>query len=212
MSQVTLFILHTQIYTHFGTDNEVAITEADFPTLRKFDVDLDNWRTQWEPRSANNQYVHTYPSKGVILHYFFAKFQLNALAFRALPTENLHSLSSARRESANTAISSAMKVLAFILDEPDVRDHIIGVPLFTHTMLAFSAVFLLKVALKWNSIHDFPGSTPGPFPLHGIYINSDAVKDMVNRIVILLHGSVASEKHLTVCCSSSRNSSSCTVL
>jgi hypothetical protein len=38
-----------------------------------------------------------------------------------------------------------MSTLAFVLDEPGVRNNILHVPLFSHTVLAFSAVFLLKV-------------------------------------------------------------------
>lgn len=95
-----------------------------------------------------------------------------------------------------------MSTLAFILDEPDVRNNIIGVPLFAHTMLAFSAVFLLKMTLKWNlgmnSNHNFSlAGSPSAARTAGLYINSDAVQDLVDRVIILLKNAVASEKHLT---------------
>ena len=91
----------------------------------------------------------TYPSKGVVLHYYFAKFHLNSLSLRAISSDA--NLSIDRCEAANTAISSAMATLNMVLHEPDIRKALVGVPLFTHTMVAFSAVFLLKVAWKWGS-------------------------------------------------------------
>ena len=210
MAQVALFIIYTHIYHCFGASNDQPIVEDDFPEIRRYNLELDRWRTIWQPRSADSQYVHTYPSKGVILHYYFAKFQLNSLALRAISPETSSPLSTARKESANIAISSAMSTLAFILDEADVRNNIIGIPLFTHTMLAFSAVFLLKVTLKWSA---GGGGTSNPLVraasktssssssaaarTTGIYINVDAVEDLVERVISLLHDAVANEKHLT---------------
>jgi hypothetical protein len=88
-----------------------------------------------------------------------------------------------RKEAANIAISSAMATLNFVLEEPDIRNAIVGVPLFTHTMVAFCAVFLLKVAWKWNSAH--------------LDINPRQVQDLVQRIVELMSNVAANKKHLT---------------
>ncbi|KAH7377596.1 hypothetical protein BKA64DRAFT_255509 [Cadophora sp. MPI-SDFR-AT-0126] len=194
MSQVALFILHSDMFRRFGTDNDQPVAEEDFEHLRQYNIELDQWRNTWAPRCVNNQYVHAYPSKGVALHYYFAKFQFNSLALRAISPENAASLSTSRKESANLAISSAMSTLAFILDEPDIRNNIIGVPLFAHTMLAFSAVFLLKVTLKWKASpnHGFSASATA-----SLYINSEAVEDLVGRVITLLQNAVSSEKHLT---------------
>lgn len=88
-----------------------------------------------------------------------------------------------RKESANIAISSAMACLNMVLEEPDVRDAIVGVPIFTHTMVTFSAVFLLKVAVNWNSA----------------YLNIDGrqVRQLVERVIALLNSVSAGERHLT---------------
>ncbi|KAH6723794.1 hypothetical protein BKA61DRAFT_16054 [Leptodontidium sp. MPI-SDFR-AT-0119] len=199
MSQVALFILHSQVFGRFGTDNDQPIAEEDFEHLRHFNIELDQWRNLWAPRCSDNQYVHAYPSKGVTLHYYFAKFQFNSLALRAINPDDAASLSTSRKESANLAISSAMSTLAFILDEPDIRNNIIGVPLFAHTMLAFSAVFLLKVTLKWNlnMTNQSFSASPSAARTAGLYINSAAVEDLVDRVIKLLQNAVSSEKHLT---------------
>jgi hypothetical protein len=144
--------------------------------------------------------VHTYQSKSVILHYYFAKFQFNSLTLRATGSDTSLALSTARKESANLAISSTMSTLAFALDEPDGRNNIIGVPLFSHTMLAFSAVFLLKVTLKWNPANKIRNPT-SPFEISatsaGLHINSNVAEDLVKRVVLFLHDTVANEKLLT---------------
>lgn len=118
-----------------------------------------------------------------MLHYHFAKFQLNSLALRALSPTNAPVFSMDRKECANTAISAAMACLNMVLEDQDVRDAIVGVPIFTHTMVTFSAVFLLKVAVNWNSA----------------YLNIDGrqVRHTVERVIELMTCVSAGERHLT---------------
>jgi hypothetical protein len=129
----------------------------------------------------DNPYVGTYPSKGVVLHYYFAKFHLNSLSLRAIASDA--NLSLDRREAANTAISSAMATLNMVLYEPDIRTALVGVPLFTHTMVAFSALFLLKVAWKWSSAF--------------LNIDQRQVLGLVHNVIDIMSGVKASDKHLT---------------
>jgi hypothetical protein len=133
--------------------------------------------------TADSPYVRTYPSKGVVLHYHFAKFQLNSLALRALSPSNTPVFSMDRKECANIAISSAMACLNMVLEEQDIRDAIVGVPIFTHTMVTFSAVFLLKVAVNWNSAY--------------LGINGRQVRRLVERVIDLMNCVSAGERHLT---------------
>ncbi|KAL4921917.1 hypothetical protein BDW62DRAFT_173649 [Aspergillus aurantiobrunneus] len=183
MAQVALFMILTEAYRTFGSDTEQALTEEDFGQLRVFNVTIDQWRLLWQPRSADSPYVRTYPSKGVVLHYHFAKFQLNSLSLRALSPTNTPVFSMDRKESANIAISSAMACLNMVLEEQDIRDAIVGVPIFTHTMVTFSAVFLLKVAVNWNSAY--------------LSLDSGQVRSLVERVINLLNCVSAGERHLT---------------
>lgn len=102
------------------------------------------------------------------------------MSLRAIPPSSR--LSTDRKEAANIAISSAMATLNFVLEEPDIRNAIVGVPLFTHTMVAFCAVFLLKVAWKWNGAH--------------LDINPQHVQDIVQKIIELMSNAAAGENHL----------------
>ncbi|KAF7117173.1 hypothetical protein CNMCM5793_005893 [Aspergillus hiratsukae] len=183
LAQVALFMILTEAYRMFGSDTEQALTEEDFGQLRVYNVAVDQWRLLWQPRSADSPYVRTYPSKGVVLHYHFAKFQLNSLSLRALSPTNTPVFSMDRKESANIAISSAMACLNMVLEEQDIRDAIVGVPIFTHTMVTFSAVFLLKVAVNWNSAY--------------LSIDGREVRRLVERVIELLNCVSAGERHLT---------------
>ncbi|KAL5000274.1 transcriptional activator of proteases prtT [Aspergillus recurvatus] len=183
LAQVALFMILTEAYRTFGSDTEQALTEEDFGQLRVFNVAIDQWRLLWQPRSADSPYVRTYPSKGVVLHYHFAKFQLNSLSLRALSPTNTPVFSMDRKESANIAISSAMACLNMVLEEQDIRDAIVGVPIFTHTMVTFSALFLLKVAVNWNSAY--------------LSLDSGLVRSLVERVIELLNCVSAGERHLT---------------
>ncbi|KAL4781855.1 hypothetical protein BJX76DRAFT_334326 [Aspergillus varians] len=183
LAQVALFMILTEAYRMFGSDTEQALTEEDFGQLRVYNVAIDQWRLLWQPRSADSPYVRTYPSKGVVLHYHFAKFQLNSLSLRALSPTNTPVFSMDRKESANIAISSAMACLNMVLEEQDIRDAIVGVPIFTHTMVTFSAVFLLKVAVNWNSAY--------------LSLDSGQVRSLVERVIDLLNCVSAGERHLT---------------
>lgn len=131
-------------------------------------------------RLADSPFVASYPSKGVVLHYHFAKFQLNSLALRALPANT--PLLGDRKEAANIAICSATATLDMVLHEPAIRDAIVGVPLFTHTMVAFAAVFLLKVAWMWDSSL--------------LNIDPRQLQDLVQSVVNVMSSVAASEKHL----------------
>ncbi|GIJ87888.1 hypothetical protein Asppvi_006801 [Aspergillus pseudoviridinutans] len=183
LAQVALFMILTEAYRMFGSDTEQALTEEDFGQLRVYNVAVDQWRLLWQPRSADSPYVRTYPSKGVVLHYHFAKFQLNSLSLRALSPSNTPVFSMDRKESANIAISSAMACLNMVLEEQDIRDAIVGVPIFTHTMVTFSAVFLLKVAVNWNSAY--------------LSIDGRQVRRLVERVIELMNCVSAGERHLT---------------
>ncbi|KAH8812861.1 hypothetical protein F5884DRAFT_702470 [Xylogone sp. PMI_703] len=178
IAQVTLFLSLTKAYHRFGSDLEEPLEEPDLHALRGLNLEIETWRMKWEPKSEDNMYVGAYPSKSIILHYYFARFQLNSLALRAITSDI--SLSTDRRESANIAVSSAIATLNMVLHEPDIRAALVGVPLFTHTMIAVSAIFLLKTAWKWNSV---------------LSIDRRQILTLVQNVIDIVSGVKASDKH-----------------
>lgn len=153
-AQLSLWPILTEAYVLYGTDPELELGDSDFEKLRSFSIAVDQWRTSWHIRSADMPVYGAYPSKGVVLYYHFALFQLNSLALRGIstiPGQNASgvSLSWDRREAANVAINSARSTLRLIIEEQDLRRALVGVPVFTHTMIAMSATFLLKLAVAF---------------------------------------------------------------
>jgi hypothetical protein len=147
-AQVSLFKILAEAYNTFGSDPDQSITEADLHQLHFFNVAIEQWRSSWEARAADSCGIGSYPSKGVVLHYHFARVHLNSLALRALPppsSASIDALSYDRREAANIAISAAISTLTLVFEEPDLRCAMSAVPVFTHTMVAFCANFLLKM-------------------------------------------------------------------
>ncbi|KAH7112100.1 hypothetical protein B0J11DRAFT_554222 [Dendryphion nanum] len=202
-AQVALFKILTEAYIRYGSDPEQALTEADFQQLRIFNFAIEQWRLKWQARSADSVHIGSYPSKGVVLYYHFARFQLNSLALRALPPPNAVSsdlLSYDRREAANIAIAAATSTLTFIFDEPDIRRALTAVPIFTHTMVAFCATFLLKMAKTWGRVAQAssPEWTAEPLGL-GLNFHIDQVLSLSKRSASLLArvAENVNEKHLT---------------
>ncbi|KAF2876862.1 fungal-specific transcription factor-like protein [Massariosphaeria phaeospora] len=201
-SQVALFKILTEAYMVYGGDPEQPLTEPDFQQLRIFNLAIEQWRLSWQPRSVDSSPIGSYPSKAVVLYYHFARFQLNSLALRALPAPSAassESFSHDRREAANIAITAATSTLALIFEEPDLRRALSGVPIFTHTMVAFCATFLLKMAKTWGGVAQAasPEWTMEPIGL-GLNFNIGQVLSLTRRSANLQARVAESlnEKHL----------------
>lgn len=191
----------SRMYLHFGPDGDKALSEADFNAARAFNNDLDTWRTKWEPRLgtstllnavhsktnvyflAPNKYVASYPSRGTILHWHFAKLQLNSLALRGLSPRQAHLISDQRRNFANIAVANAIGMLNFIVEDPSMRNSILGVPLYFHTMITYASVFLLKVHLRWRTAR--------------LNLDPAMFVAVIERVAQLLASVNGSERHLS---------------
>jgi hypothetical protein len=202
-AQVALFKILTEAYQTFGADPDAPLTEPDFQQLRMFNFAVEQWRLLWQPRSADSPPIGSYPSKGIVLYYHFARFQLNSLALRALPPPSAatsETLSYDRREAANIAIAAATSTLTLIFEEPDLRRAMTAVPIFTHTLIAFCATFLLKMAKTWGAVAQVasPEWAEGPVGL-GLNFNIGQVLSLSRRSAGFLAkvSESLSEKHLT---------------
>lgn len=182
-SQIAIFIILTRVYNTFGPDIEEMVQDEDIVRLQHFNAALDMWRSNWTHRLAPNLYVATYPAKGVDLHHYFGKLQVSSLSLRGIQRGALHDLSPQRRELANTAISCAQSILRMSLDDPDVRNSVVGVPIYLHTMIAYSSVFLLKARQKSET--------------YNLAADPQLILDLVTRIIELLFDARAGERHLS---------------
>ncbi len=76
-----------------------------------------------------------------------------------------------------------MTILQLVINEPDIRDALIGVPLYLHTMITYAAVFLLKVQQQWKAIR--------------LGTDSILIRDTVDHVIKLLNEVRASDRHLS---------------
>lgn len=53
IAQVALFLTLTNASRRFGSDIEQPLEEADFRLLRSFNIDIETWRMEWEPKSRS---------------------------------------------------------------------------------------------------------------------------------------------------------------
>lgn len=76
-----------------------------------------------------------------------------------------------------------MSILQLVIDEPDIRDALIGVPLYLHTMITYAAVFLLKIQQHWKAARL---STDGAL-----------IGENVGKVIEYFNKEGASERHLS---------------
>lgn len=117
------------------------------------------------------------------MHYHYAKLQLNSLSLRGYKPIALYQLPSNRKELAIIASSSAEAILHTVLDQRDMRNSIVGVPLYLHTMITFAATWLLKMNQSWR--------------FASLSSDSLTVQRLVTDIISLLAAAKAGKRHLT---------------
>ncbi|KIY01032.1 uncharacterized protein Z520_03698 [Fonsecaea multimorphosa CBS 102226] len=188
LSQVTLFIILSKAYNHFGLEAERLMDGDDVTLLthQRFIEDLHRWRYQFRHALNRDAHVGDYPAVGVELHYNFASMMLNSLALRGRSLFTISSTSTlptSLRPLASHAISSAHQILIIVLEEPSIRDSMVGVPLYLHTVIAFAVVFLIKMSSRWTGI--------------GVSIDAEAkTKPLIEKVIELFRSCKAGKGHI----------------
>ncbi|KAM0330222.1 hypothetical protein ACHAQA_004397 [Verticillium albo-atrum] len=150
-SQVAIFVILSRAYHTFGPDRSRLVANDEFEALRRYDSDMGHWRRTWEPRLVPDPNISQYPAKGVKLHYHFARLQLFSVCLRGLTPTDQFLMSPERRHFIDSALASASAALQLILNDPDMRRAVIGVPLYLLTAMAYAAIFLMKVQSEWKA-------------------------------------------------------------
>ncbi|KIX02426.1 uncharacterized protein Z518_08367 [Rhinocladiella mackenziei CBS 650.93] len=186
LSQVTLFIILSKAYNHFGLEAE-RLMDGDDATLlthQRFIEDLDRWRIQF--RHVRDPHIGDYPAVGADLHYHFASMMLNSLALRGRSLFTISStdtLPTSLRPLAYHAINSAHQILIIVLEEPSIRNSMVGVPLYLHSMIAFAVVFLIKMSSRWTGI--------------GVSIDAETkTKPLIEAVIALFRSCKAGQNHI----------------
>ena len=81
------------------------------------------------------------------MHYHWAKLYLQSYVLRGLPDSN-PVIPSSFLENASAAVQAAITIINLLLEDKDAQIAIGYVPHHIHGMVAFAAMFLLKVATR----------------------------------------------------------------
>lgn len=89
----------------------------------------------------------TFPRKGALFHFQFAKLYLYSHVFRGLR----HSAVPAPfLEAARGAASAAVSILNMILADDDVRRGLVGLPCYIQSMIGFACMFLARLTAMYG--------------------------------------------------------------
>ncbi|CAH0044505.1 unnamed protein product [Clonostachys solani] len=143
VSQVTLLTIIHKIRAFFATNSGKPIPTVFASHISSFSRQLDQWLGRWSTTFPEVQEgFGTFPRKGCVFHYQFAKLYLLSHVFHGLgcspiPSEFL--------EAAHGATAAAMAILNIIITEPVVREALVGLPSYVQSMIGFACMFLMKL-------------------------------------------------------------------
>ncbi len=189
VSQVLRWSICSNIFDTFGVDVDRPLSDAEVPQLRLFGTALDSVRAEWVDRFVKNVHVGNYPQKGVTLQYHFAKLYLCSHTFRGSRAGKIHLSSHAvsleRETAANAAVLSATSILRAVVSDTEIQSYLDGLPIYFNVMIAFAAVFLLKVSTKFTE---------------SVEIDVEEIKSLMTALVMTLRHvtSTMHPKHLLV--------------
>jgi len=153
VSQIERWKIGSEIHETFGVDVDRPLRHAQIGPLRRLGIKLDAVRADWEERFACNPYVGNYPKKGVGLHYHFAKLYLTSMALRGIGKANFKPPNIALdiEEITNMAVLSATSILKVVIHDTEIQGHLNGLPTYFDVMIAFAAVFIMKISSKYSA-------------------------------------------------------------
>lgn len=150
ISQIEIWSINSRVFDTFGVDTEMVVSGRLLPQLRRLSIALDTWRADWSDQLSRTERLSSYSKTRIDLHFYFAKLYLCSHVFRGPQPEISVSyyLSSEMEEFANLALHSASSIIRVVVIDHEIQSILSDLPTYFHTMLAFAAVFLLKMARK----------------------------------------------------------------
>jgi hypothetical protein len=208
VAQVKLFRILADSYFMYGCDPDLELGAEDFERVHAFNVSVDQWRLEHQSaRPAEPSTDSLAPAKGNALYYHLARFQLNSVALRGI-SARLNSkddlkagMSWDRQEAANNATIAAMSTVRLITEDSELQDALIGLPIFTHAMIAVCASFLLKLAVVFGepaSAGEHSLSLPNDLTDYGLNFQTKIALTNVERLARVLSrvADKASQRHV----------------
>ncbi|KAL4925932.1 uncharacterized protein BDV17DRAFT_294055 [Aspergillus undulatus] len=185
LSQVNLMQILTHVYDRFSERRLPGLEYVKYGGKPGPSNSDSESATEMLSDTRVNRQTHSSgisPRRGVVLFSYFTKLQINSLAVRGV-TAASGRLSAERKELAIMAVTAVVSILSLLLEEDNMRRSLVGTSLYVHTMIAFTSVFLMNVATKWNR-------------LMGLNIEYTFVSRLLENMVVLLTRPVTSERHM----------------
>jgi len=177
-SRMALLIIASSVRELFGTGTGEPLPQTFAPQLTNFSRKIDQWMGFWTTELLKqHQFLGEFPTKGVILHHHLAKLHLHSHVFRGLKGAPVPSHF---RDSAVAAVSAATSTIEAVLTDNDIRESLVGIPHYLHSMIAFACVFLLKISSQYS----------------GQYIEDAFVQDLTMKAVHQFRSAVVGKWHL----------------
>ncbi|KAF2017494.1 hypothetical protein BU24DRAFT_344912 [Aaosphaeria arxii CBS 175.79] len=178
VSQMALLIIMSNVRELFGPDTGEPVPRAFAPQLTNYSRQIDQWMGYWTTELMKlHQFIGEFPTKGVILHHHLAKLHLHSHVFRGLKGAPVPTYF---QDSAIAAVAAATSIVEMLLTDFDIREALVGIPHYIHSMIAFACVFLLKIAAQHS----------------GQYIEDARVLDMSNKVVQQFRSTAVGKWHL----------------
>jgi len=173
-SQVVILDILRSIRDLFGPDTGDTIPQVYLMQISAFARQIDQYVGHW---SAALRDIGTYPRKGALLHFHFAKLYLYSHVFRGLRDATIPAHF---HECATHAVHSATAIINLHLNDPDVGEAISGLPTYIHSMTGFACMFLAKLAMTQGDE----------------MVQRSTVTDLITRLVSLYRAQAVSKWHL----------------
>jgi hypothetical protein len=208
VAQVKLFRILANGYFMYGCDPDLELARQDYERLQNFNISVDQWRLEYPAKVWGDDRDSSIPASANTLYYHLARFQLNSVALRGISSNEVSKESPQldmdleRQEAANIAITSAMSAARLIVDDTSLQSALIGLPIFTHAMIAVCASFLLKMAVVFGSAGTSKDRTwveiPRDLANYGLHFNTKASLATMEKLVgVLTHvADGASQRHV----------------
>ena len=180
-SQLSLLLLMSQMRESFGPeDNASPLHPSDGTAIARFETKLDDWMSRWGKGTVHDKNIGSFPSKGIVTHYQFAKLYLESYVFRGLP-ENGGIIPECFLENASSAVAAAKSIITMLLEDPDLRFALCGVPHYFHGMVAFACEWMVKTATRYST---------------QLYVNLENVQSLVSALSQQLRRTQVGKDHL----------------
>lgn len=167
-SQVALVNIIHAIRDLFGPDTGDPVPQVYSMQITQFSRQLDQWVGHWSgavigifptrsivhktkesctltySMAERHERIGTFPRKGVLLHFHFAKLHLYSHVFRGLRKNPIPSYF---LEPASSAAAAATAIIDLLIADADIQPALAGMPSYMHSMSGFACMFLAKLAM-----------------------------------------------------------------